>query len=201
MKINEWLDFFKKNKRKTIFTLSDLSQLSGIKKNVLSVEINRLVNKNILDRISNGFYENPFNPPSIEEIAMIKRYPSYLSMEYALSKEGILSQRAYTLTLITTELPITYKTKNAVLEYHQINRKLFWGYKKQKEILIAEPEKALLDLIYIRYIKNKEFTKNDLESILNDMELEEIDRKKFEKYSDKFSKNNKKIIQDLKIIK
>jgi len=200
MKIDEWLDFFKKNKQKTLFTLSDLSQLTGIKKNVLSVELNRLVNSNIIKRITNGFYENPFNPPDIEEIAMIKRYPSYLSMEYALSKEGILSQRTYTITLITTKLPITYKTKDAVLEYHQIKRKLFWGYKKQKEILIAEPEKALLDLIYIRYIKNKEFTKNDLESILSDMTLGEIDNKKFTKYSNKFPKQIRDIIKYLKVI-
>jgi len=70
---------------------------------------------------------------------MVKRHPSYLSMEYALSQQGILSQRACTLTLITTKIPRIYKTKDIILEYHQISRTLFWGYKKQGIVLNMPP--------------------------------------------------------------
>ena len=199
MKIDEWLNFFKKHNQKTIFTLSDLSQLTGIKKSILSVELNRLIKSNLIQRASQDFYENPFNQPTIEEIAMVKRYPSYLSMEYALSKQGILSQRAYTLTLVTTKLPIVYKTKDATFEYHQIARALFWGYKKQGLIQIAEPEKAILDLVYIRNFKNKETSLNDIKSMIDDMVFDEIDKNKLIKYSKKYPKNVQKILTSLTI--
>jgi len=199
MKIDEWLNFFRKHKQKTVFTLADLSQLTGIKKNILSVELNRLTKSNLLQRAAKDFYENPFNPPTIEETAMVKRHPSYLSMEYALSQQGILSQRACTLTLITTKIPRIYKTKDITLEYHQISRTLFWGYKKQGIIQIAEPEKALLDLIYIRNLKNKEMKINDLKSMINDMNLEELDKNKLIEYSKKYPKNMQKILQSIGI--
>lgn len=199
MKIDEWLNFFKKHNQKTIFTLSDLSQLTGIKKSVLSVELNRLIKSNLIQRTSQDFYENPFNQPTIEEIAMVKRYPSYLSMEYALSKQGILSQRAYTLTLVTTKLPIVYKTKDATFEYHQITRTLFWGYKKQGLIQIAEPEKAILDLIYIRNFKTKETSINDIKSMIDDMAFDEIDKNKLIKYSKKYPKKVQEILTSITI--
>lgn len=201
MKIDEWLNFFKKHKQKTLFTLSDLSQLTGIKKPILSVELNRLIKSNLIQRAAQDWYENPFNSPAIEETAMVKRYPSYLSMEYALSKQGILSQRAYTLTLVTTKLPIVYKTKDTILEYHQISRSLFWGYQKKGTVLTAEPEKALLDLIYIRHIKNKELDTNGIASLLNDMSMEEFSLQRIWKYSKNFGPKTKKTLYELKILK
>ncbi|HEC87730.1 MAG TPA: hypothetical protein ENI52_00255, partial [Thermoplasmata archaeon] len=155
MKVDEWFEFFKKYKEKKLFSFTDILQLTGGDKPKIYVELSRLVKSGIVNRVAKNWYENPFSPPSKEEIAMVLRYPSYLSMEYSLSKQGILSQMVYTLTLVTTKLPYTYKTSKAVYEYHQINKNLFWGYKREGNILSAEPEKALLDLIYIRYAKNR----------------------------------------------
>jgi predicted transcriptional regulator of viral defense system len=201
VKVDEWLNFFKKHSEKKLFSLSDLAQLTGISKSVLSVQLTRLVKAKVIKRAAQVWYENPFNTPSNEEIAMAIRYPAYISMEYALSKHGILSQSAYTLTLITTKLPYVYNTKQTLYEYHQITKSLFWGYKKEGTVLIAEAEKALLDLIYIRHIKNKELSIGAISSLTNDMSLDAINLDKLQKYSKEFSSKTRKTLYWLNILK
>ncbi|MBU0498161.1 MAG: hypothetical protein KKC68_06355 [Candidatus Thermoplasmatota archaeon] len=198
MKIDEWLHFFKQHQEKKIFSLADLIQITGQNKPSLTVQLTRLVNANILARITRGLYANPFTTPSLEEAAMIIRYPSYLSMEYALSKHGILSQTVYTITLVTTKLPYTYKTNQTLYEYHQINRSLFWGYQQQGTVLTAEPEKALLDLIYLRNIRTTTLTTVGLASLVHDMAIDELNKKKLIKYSKKFSPPTQKMLSLIK---
>lgn len=199
MKVDEWLNFFKNNKKKKLFSLYDLAQLTGENKSSLSVQLTRLVKTNVINRIAQSWYENPFATPSIEETSMVIRYPSYLSLEYSLSKHGILSQTIHTLVLVTTKLPYTYKTDKAIYEYHQIKKSLFWGYKREGTVLIAEPEKALLDLIYIRHMCNGEMTQNDIASIVNDMDLSELDEKKLHRYAKRFDPKMKNILHKLEI--
>lgn len=102
MKLNEYIELFKKYFDKKIFTLNDLSIITGIPKNILGVELNRLINKNLLERVTKNVYINPFNKPTIEEIAMFLKFPSYISMEYALFIQNVMSQAVYSVTLITT---------------------------------------------------------------------------------------------------
>lgn len=199
MKVDEWLNFFKDNKKKKLFSLSDLTQLTEEKKSSLSVQLTRLVKTDVLNRVAPMWYENPFATPSIEETAMVIRYPSYLSLEYALSKQGILSQTVHTLTLVTTKLPYTYKTNQAVYEYHQMKRSLFWGYKREGTVLTAEPEKALLDLIYIRCARNGGMTQDGLASLVNDMDLSEFDRKRLHRYAERFSSGTRTVLNKLGI--
>lgn len=199
MKVDEWLNFFKKHKEKKLFSLSDLVQLTGEDKSSLSVQLTRLVKAGVVSRAAQVWYENPFMPPSSEEVGMVIRYPSYLSMEYALSKHGVLSQAVYTLTLVTTKLPYTYRTDRAVYEYHQISQSLFWGYLREGTVLTAEPEKALLDLIYIRCVSNGELIMDGMASLVNDMTVYEFDLKKLQRYSKKFNSRTRKVLAELKI--
>jgi len=200
LKVDEWLNFFKKHNGKKLFSLSDLAQLTGISKSVLSVELTRLVKAKVINRAAQEWYENPFNTPSYEEVSMVIRYPAYISMEYALSKYGILSQSTYTLTLITTKLPYVFKTKQTVYEYHQIGKSLFWGYMKEGTILTAEAEKALLDLIYIRHNKNKEISSEGMASLINDMSIDAINLDKLRIYSKEFSPKIRETLYRLNIL-
>ena len=185
MKVDEWLNFFRGHREKKLFSLSDLVQLTGENKSSLSVQLTRLVKANVINRAAQVWYENPFNTPSVEEIAMVVRYPSYISMEYALSKHGILSQMAYTLTLMTTKLPYIYKTKQSVYEYHQISPSLFWGYRQEGTVLTAEAEKALLDLIHIRCVSKGDLKLEGMASLVNDMDINVFNSKRLYQYSKK----------------
>jgi len=189
MKVNEWMDFFRDHTNKKVFSLNDLKVLTRDNTKTISVQLSRLSRSGLVKNPIKGWYTNPFNPPSSEELSMVLRAPSYLSMEYALSRHGILSQDVHTYTLVTTKIPHTFQNDYDIFEYHQIKRSLFWGYRKEGNIQIAEPEKALLDLIYIRYSRKRNANENLLLSMIDDMYLDEIDRETLSDYSRRFNNN------------
>ncbi len=197
MKVDEWLAFFRRHRTKKLFSLADLVQLTGIDKASLSVQLTRLIRANIIRRAARQWYENPFNQPSREDVAMVLRPPAYLSLEYALSKHGILSQAARTLTLATTRPPYTYTTSDATYEYHQIRRSLFWGYKQEHDVALAEPEKALLDLLYIRHVMTDELSQRALGSLVDDMDLAVITRDRLRRYADRFPRGVNETVRHL----
>lgn len=197
MKLPEWLHLFREHPEKRLFSTSDILQLSGVKRDVLQVELARLVKKGTLERIARGWYVNPFHPPSPEETAMVLRRPSYLSMEYALSVDSILSQAARTLTLVTTKNPYTFSRGRGAFEYHQIARKLFWGFEDRGTFQIACPEKALLDLIYIRAVRTKEFDDEAILSLLDDMYLDELDKARLMAQAKRFGGGTLRFVQNM----
>jgi hypothetical protein len=194
VKVNEWMDFFSDNKNKKIFSLNDLKVLTGDNTSTISVQLSRLSRSGLVKNPIKGWYTNPFNSPSSEELSMVLRAPAYLSLEYALSKHGILSQDVHTYTLITTKLPYTFRSNEDIYEYHQISRSLFWGYGKEENIQIADPEKALLDLIYIRYSRKRNANETLLLSLMDDMYLEDIDEEILKDYSNKYDSATKDFI-------
>jgi len=199
MKISRWLELFREHPEKHLFSVSDLMQLTGQKKEVLRVELTRLVKSGTVRREAFGWYSNPFSLPTPEEMAMVLRHPSYISMEYALSLHSILSQTTFTITLVTTKGPYTYRRENGIFEYHQISRKLFWGFGRMGEFFIAEPEKALLDLIYIRHVRKREFDMEGLKSLLDDIYLDEVNREKLKTYARRFGGRTLKVAEGLLI--
>lgn len=188
--------FFRRNSQKKVFSLSDLSQLTEERKDSLAVQLSRLVKAGFVKRIAYRWYANPFSPPSKEEIAMGLRRPAYLSMEYALAGHGILSQAVHTLTLVTTKLPYTYRTEDATYEYHQIRKNLFWGYRRYGTVQTAEPEKALLDFVYIHQ-KRGDLTVDRTASLLDDMDVNELDYRKLREYAQRFPAKTGEILADL----
>lgn len=200
MKVDEWLGFFKQHPSKKLFSLSDLTQLIEEPKTSLTVQLTRLTKANILTRVAQGWYANPFHSPNPEEIAMVLRFPSYLSLEYALARQGVLSQRPYTITVITTRSPYTVHREKHVYEYHQIHKKLFWGYSQEDQVLIASPEKALLDLLYIRVVRTQEVTITGFRSLLADMDLESIQQRRLQEYAKRFGTGTMAVAQELGLL-
>ena len=191
MKVNEWMDFFRDHTIKKIFSLNDLKVLTGEKTSSVSVQLSRLSRSGLVMNPVKGWYTNPFNIPNSEELSMVIRAPCYLSMEYALSRHGILSQEVHTLTMVTTNLPHTYRSDDDIFEYHQIKRSLFWGFINEGTVQVAEPEKALLDLIYVRIARNRDAKENAILSLIDDMYLEELDGKKALDLSNRFDRKTK----------
>lgn len=79
-------------------------------------------------------------------------YPSYVSLEYALSFHGLIPEAVFSMTSLTTLRPSHFSTAVGTFVYKHIKRGLFWGYESRNEknlaLLIAQPEKALLDTFY-----------------------------------------------------
>ncbi|MFA6171257.1 MAG: hypothetical protein WCW77_03245 [Patescibacteria group bacterium] len=115
--------------------------------------------------------------------------PSYLSLEYAMRYYNLIPEIVYLVTSITSRKTKLIKTPISNFQYRSVKENLFFGYNVIKTaglpFKIAEPEKALLDFLYLRSdIKDE----NDLEGLrINKGVFNEIiNKEKMAKYAEAF---------------
>jgi len=79
--------------------------------------------------------------------------PSYLSLEFALSYYGLIPEAARTYTSVSTKHSRAFDNMLGRFTYRTVKPSLFFGYEPRqaglREVLIATPEKALLDYFYL----------------------------------------------------
>ncbi len=145
----------------------------------------RMVKNEELIRLKNGFYliadkiksESGLLIP-YEQVANFLYGPSYVSLEWALSFYGMIPERVHTVTSMTLGRSKEFHTPVADFVYHKLSlRSYSVGITKKESpdfiggFLIATPEKALADLVFITC---KGMTKDNLRSEL--LESKRIDR-------------------------
>jgi predicted transcriptional regulator of viral defense system len=182
MSTRDYLDLLNTYKQKKLFRTVDFATLLNRDMPSVRVELSRLVSRGMLSRVSKGFYLNPYNPPTQEELAMVLKSPAYISMESALARHGILSQSPFTMTLVTTASTGTVDAMNTRLEYHHLQSAWFIGYRRRDTYDMAEPEKALCDLVYLRYRRTRELSEDRMRSLLDDMGLMELHKGPLRRY-------------------
>ncbi len=136
-------------------TLSSLAQLLELPIPSARSAAHRLQKKRILARVGPALYANLLANPSIEQLAGLLWPPSYLSLEWALAYHGVSTQKPAEATCVTLHRPRRVKTALGVLTYSHLSKPLFFGFRKETvrpgvETWMADPEKALLDWIYLR---------------------------------------------------
>ncbi len=80
--------------------------------------------------------------------------PSYVSLESALAHYAMIPEAVPVTTSVTTGRPVTLDTPLGRYRYRHVRRAAFFGYARvgvfrDQEALLADPAKALLDLIYL----------------------------------------------------
>ena len=178
MKVENWLDFFRRHKEQKIFHFQHFRMLAGLKNHSLRMALKRLADKKVIQRIVRSFYVNPFNPPALEEISAVIYKPSYISLESALYRHGVLSQFPYTLTCVTTRLPRKFNTPYGTIEYRQMRKEYFFGFTEEGSYLLAEPEKAVVDFLYLN-------RKSVIEGIVSELGLKRLNSKKLHRYAER----------------
>ncbi|MBI2438226.1 MAG: hypothetical protein HYV36_05370 [Lentisphaerae bacterium] len=110
-------------------------------------------------KLRNGLYALRVGQPQEEVIANRLYAPSYISLEYALSRCGIIPEAVYTVTSVTTRITREFIVNNRAFTYSHIKRPAYRGYMTERIggviVLIAEPEKALADYLYFVALKRK----------------------------------------------
>jgi len=134
---------------KGYFSFADLRKISALDDGSLRVAVSRLVKSGKITGLVKGIYSADISKISWERFAIENYAPSYLSFEWALGRFDILSQKTYSLTLATTRQTKKTSTPAGAIIYRRLKPELFWGYRKEEGCLIAEPEKAFLDLAYL----------------------------------------------------
>ena len=166
---------------KPFFTLDDLAFALELKPESAAVLCNRYVKKGLLTRLKRGLYartENLGNMGQGEffQIANLLQVPSYISLMTALSYYGMTTQvQRNFFESICIKRTKTFDRGGLTFRYIKINSRLYGGFKKDKGVFIALPEKAILDSFYLasmgRYpldVSSLDLTKLD-EHLLTDL--------------------------------
>jgi len=110
-------------------------------------------------KVRNGLYALRIDQPRDEVVANRLYAPSYISFEYALSHYSIIPESVYTITSATTRTTREFVVNNKSFTYSRIKKQAYRGYRAEKmgaiTVLIAEPEKALVDYLYFVNLKRK----------------------------------------------
>ncbi len=155
----KYLDL-KKKVRSPVFSRQDLRLLGG---KVFGYQLSLWQKQGYIIKIRNGLYAFADQAEAIspEEIAGKLYSPSYISLEKALSIYGFIPEIVYGITSVTPKTTRTFNNRFGSFTFRHLKPSLFFGYREPKgkiKYLLAEPEKALLDFIYLNLnkIKNKE---------------------------------------------
>jgi len=168
-----------KNIPKSYFSLSDIKKISNKKDGSLGVALSRLVKSEKIFKLQKNFYALDLAKINLKNFAIETYQPSYLSFEWALARHNILSQKPSNLTLATTKRSRKATIFGKNLIYRHLKQELFWGFDKEENYFVANPEKAFLDLAYLSLNGYAVF---DLE----EMNLDLLDKKKIRAYLKKF---------------
>lgn len=135
---------------KSFWSVADLEKVLGYgTRKSLLVTLHRLTTSGILERVCRGYYRVSTRPADEAALANVLYRPSYLSFESALARYGILSQIPYAMTFASTRRSKRMTIGGREAEFRQIKKDLFFGYKLEDGLYVAEPEKALLDELYM----------------------------------------------------
>lgn len=122
---------------------------------------------------------------SNELLANLIYSPSYISLEYALSRYGLIPERTYTITSICLNRSKTFKTEVATFAYRSCPVSVYplgiqqIDLPEEGSYLIATPEKALVDLI--SQVKGLNCTADMKEYLYENMRMEQSDLRKLNK--------------------
>lgn len=130
--------------------------------------IKRACQKGELVRLKRGIYLIDHLPLDAFEIAQHLYGPSYISLESALSYHGWIPEAVHTTTSVCTKKSKTITTPIGIFSYAHTPLNQFYMCVERKDVfLIAQPWKALADLVYSRRKKWK-----NLREMMEDLRIE-----------------------------
>lgn len=136
-----------------VFSLKDIQKLYP---DFRRLQLTRWQKKGYLQKVVKGYYvfqDFKINEQVLFLIANKIYKPSYVSCEVALYYYGFIPENVYEITSISTRLTYRFSSDLAGFSYQKIQTSLFWGYTlvnlQNQNFAIAEPEKALLDYLYL----------------------------------------------------
>jgi predicted transcriptional regulator of viral defense system len=122
-------------------------------------QLPRWVRSGRLTKLRRGLYAVPAphrtTPVDPFEVSNRLVRPSFVSMESALHYHELIPDVPFGVTAVTTGRGGTRSTPLGTYVYHHVGRARFWGFDEReiapgRRVYVATPERALIDLLYIR---------------------------------------------------
>ncbi|MBZ5524360.1 MAG: hypothetical protein LAP21_19155 [Acidobacteriia bacterium] len=172
------------SRKNSLLRLDDLARRYNIQEIVARNALSRYAARGLVEHVSNKVFINRLNQQfSPRELVNVLRPESYISLESALVDRGVTSQSPAMLTCVTTGYPRTFRSPSATIAYRKISKELYWGFEEKSTRYntyhIAEPEKALLDWIYLS-------RQEGLPTPLDEINLQFLDCQKLRAYAARF---------------
>ena len=193
-KLMNWAIFEKglKEKKLPIFTPLDIRRIFGVSKVAATFLLHRYTQRKLLIRLKQGLYT--IYDVDVPDLYLANKLyePSYVSLEFALSYHRVIPETVYEITSVTTKATRRFNALGKIFTYRCIKKEAFTGYLTGRQrgltFVIAEPEKAFVDLTYLRVLRGKKpISRFDKEKMNSDKAL---------RYAKLF--NNKKLISVIK---
>lgn len=182
------------DKKLHIFTPREFKQLFEVSESATQKFLHQYHKKGEFIKLRNGLYALKDKELSVFQVANKIYFPSYISLEAALSYYHILPETVYEITSITTKPNREFEAINLSFTYSRIKKSCFGGYLLQKEnshsFLIAEPEKALADYLYLVSLNKK--------SLNQRLDVNQVNQTKLKEWGEIFNSSQlTKLISEL----
>jgi predicted transcriptional regulator of viral defense system len=141
-------------------------------------QLPRWVRSGRLTKLRRGLYAvpAPHRTAPVDPFEVSNRLvrPSFVSMESALHYHELIPDVPFGVTAATTGRGGTHRTPLGTYVYHHVGSSRFWGFDERevapgRRVYVATPERALLDLLYIR-------RGSDTAAYLGQLRLQNLDR-------------------------
>jgi len=172
------------------FDLPLLVQAFAESREIIRVQLSRWMSAGKIISLRRGVYTLPdtYRRVSVMPARLANQLyrPSYLSGLWALGYYDMIPERVVWLTSATPRVPRRFDNSFGTFDYRSIKQKAFFGYVTtrygDRSIVIAEPEKALLDHWHLT---PGEWTQERLEE-MRYQHFQQVNKDKLQAYADRF---------------
>ena len=175
----------------------NINQVLLWEKNFDRNNLTRWCRKGLLVKLRNEHYAFPEYrqvPGFARHIANQIYRPSYISLHSALSIYGMIPEEVVQLTSVSTLKTAVFTNPFGTFHYQNVKESLFFGYgisslADGRGVLLATPEKALLDFLYLNPFYK---TAQDIEDLRFDWDFvkNELDMNRLSEYLSRFASHS-----------
>jgi predicted transcriptional regulator of viral defense system len=156
---------------------SSLLLAGNINPKIVRLQLTRWVNSGRIYQLRRGLYSiaPPYQKiqPHPFLVANHLQRASYVSLQSALAFYGLIPETVNITVSVTTGRPERLETPLGIFEFRHIKSELLFGYEmtdlEGQNALVATPEKALLDLVYLQ-------SSGESPNYLHELRLQNLDR-------------------------
>ena len=135
----------------------DAAYKLGLTNESASRALKRLASDNHIIHLSRGLWaiDKQINSLLLPEY-LLAPFPCYISLQTALYHHGMIDQIPRIITAVSPARTRRIRTPLAIISNHRLVPEFFFGYEvdPKTQVKMATPEKALLDIFYLKPAKS-----------------------------------------------
>jgi hypothetical protein len=167
-----------------VLRIDELAREFDVSEVVVGNALRRQEERGLVEHLGKKIFINRLVPDfSGRELINILRPEAYLSLETVLRDSGVSTQSPTVLTCVTPGRPGEFRAKSVSINFRRLSKNLFWGFQEKRtrygKYNVADPEKALLDWVYLRRQEGSNIHTDEFD-------LQRLDRGKLLQYAARF---------------